>query len=234
MNRDLEAIKNLNISKQKKAFAIMGFYGETTAKPLLERTYKGRTYTPLKNWYASIDMTYKLNNKIYTNDVKLQTVWQLANSISLNWKQYWAKFYAKKLPDEFIFITAPFYTDNGEPIYHPHMYKLFIMMIDDMKMYHNKLKTKEELNKPKSKRFTIPLPKDTIDNFKPYNDSYCTRPDPYGYVNPRLLINEITKLNEEEIKSLKEIQFVLNDLGIRKCTSDYGYNKRFYKKEAAA
>ena len=54
-------------------------------------------------------------------------------------------------------------------------------------------------------------------------------------LNPaRLIINEIATLNEEEIKKLKEIQYVLHDLGIRKCTTDYGHNKNgFYKKEAS-
>ncbi len=93
-----------------------------------------------KNWFASIDMTYKLDDKIITVDMKYQTLWQKANAISLKWSQYWAKFYKKKLPSEYIFITAPFYNDNGEPEYHKHMYKLWIMMSDDMTMYRNKIK----------------------------------------------------------------------------------------------
>jgi|TARA_B100000959_G_scaffold45425_1_gene46016 hypothetical protein len=233
MNRSLEAIKNSNMSKEQKAKAIMGHFGEEVGKKVLERIYNDRTYNILKNWFASIDMTYKLDDKIITVDMKYQTLWQKANAISLKWSQYWAKFYKKKLPSEYIFITAPFYNDNGEPEYHKHMYKLWIMMSDDMTMYRNKLKTKEEPNNPKSKRFTIPLPSDTIDNFKPYFDSTYIR-NSEGYLNPRLLINEIATLNEEEIKKLKEIQFVLHDLGIRNCVTAYGKNKNgFYKKEAS-
>lgn len=233
MNRSLEAIKNSNMSKDQKAKAIMGHFGEEVGKKILERIYNDRTYNILKNWFASIDMTYKLDDKIITVDMKYQTLWQKANAISLKWSQYWAKFYKKKLPSEYIFITAPFYNDNGEPEYHKHMYKLWIMMSDDMTMYRNKLKTKEEPNNPKSKRFTIPLPSDTIDNFKPYFDSTYIR-NSEGYLNPRLLINEIATLNEEEIKKLKEIQFVLHDLGIRNCVTAYGKNKNgFYKKEAS-
>lgn len=233
MNRSLEAIKNSNMSKDQKAKAIMGHFGEEVGKKVLERIYNDRTYNILKNWFASIDMTYKLDDKIITVDMKYQTLWQKANAISLKWSQYWAKFYKKKLPSEYIFITAPFYNDNGEPEYHKHMYKLWIMMSDDMTMYRNKLKTKEEPNNPKSKRFTIPLPSDTIDNFKPYFDSTYIR-NSEGYLNPRLLINEIATLNEEEIKKLKEIQFVLHDLGIRNCVTAYGKNKNgFYKKEAS-
>tara|TARA_Y100000034_G_scaffold132230_1_gene194703 strand:- start:715 stop:1416 length:702 start_codon:yes stop_codon:yes gene_type:complete len=233
MNRSLEAIKNWDKPIDEKAKAIMGHYGEDVSKKVLERIYNDRIYNVLKNWFASIDMTYKLDNKIITVDSKLQTLWQTNNAISLNWKQYWAKFYAKKFPDEYSFITAPFYDDNGEPVYHKHMYKLWIMFGDDMTMYRNKLKTKEEPNNPKSKRFTIPLPKDTIDNFKPYNDSTYIRGSD-GYLNPRLLINEIATLNEEEIKKLKEIQYVLHDLGIRNCVSAYGKNKNgFYKKEVS-
>ncbi len=233
MNRSLEAIKNSNMSKDQKAKAIMGHFGEEVGKKVLERIYNDRTYNILKNWFASIDMTYKLDDKIITVDMKYQTLWQKANAISLKWSQYWAKFYKKKLPSEYIFITAPFYNDNGEPEYHKHMYKLWIMMSDDLTMYRNKLKTKEEPNNPKSKRFTIPLPSDTIDNFKPYFDSTYIR-NSEGYLNPRLLINEIATLNEEEIKKLKEIQFVLHDLGIRNCITAYGKNKNgFYKKEVS-
>ena len=233
MNRDLETIKNWNESIDKKAKAIMGHFGEDVGKKVLERIYNDRTYNILKNWFAWIDMTYKLDDKIITVDMKLQTLWQKANAISLNWNQFWTKFYKKKLPSEYIFITAPFYTDNGEPIYHKHMYKLWIMMSDDLIMYKNKLKTKEEPHKKNSKRFTIPLPGDSIDNFKPYFDSTYIR-NSEGYLNPRLIINEIATLNEEVIKKLKEIQYVLHDLGIRKCTTDYGHNKNgFYKKEAS-
>jgi hypothetical protein len=227
MNRTLEAIKNSNMSNDEKAKAIMGYYGEKVAKSVLGRIYQDRIYNVLKNWYASVDMTYKLNNFTRTSDVKLQTIWQNNNAISLNWCQYWRKHYKKKLPNEIIFITAPFYDDLDEPLYNKHMYKLFIMMIDDFKMYQNRLKTKDEGIK---KRWTIPLPIDTIDNFKSYNDVYCTR-DQYSYFNSRLLINEITKLNEQEIEDLKEIQLVLNELGLRNFKSDYKFNqnnKRFF------
>jgi|TARA_B100002003_G_scaffold156371_1_gene145054 hypothetical protein len=232
MNRTLENIKNARFkSKRDHAKAIMGYYGETVAKSVLERAYQDREYNLTEKWYDSVDMTFKVNNRTYTSDVKLQTIWHLNNSVALNWKQYWRKHYDNKLPDEIIFITAPFYDESDNPITHKHSYKLFYMMIDDFKMHLHKLPKKDE---GYNKRFIIKLPTDTIDNFKNYNDANYYNRDQYAYNNRRLLINEIAVLNEQEIEDLKEIQLVLHELGIKKHKSDYKFSpnsKRFYNEK---
>ena len=232
MNRTLENLKNARFkSKMDHAKAIMGYFGERVAKSVLERTYRDRKYNILPNWYDSVDMTFKTNNRTYTTDVKLQTIYYKCNAITLNWNQYWRKFYDNKLPDEIIFITAPFYDESDNPITHKHSYKLFYMMIDDFKMHLHKLPKKDE---GYNKRFIIKLPTDTIDNFKNYNDANYYNRDQYAYNNRRLLINEIAVLNEQEIEDLKEIQLVLHELGIKKHKSDYKFSpnsKRFYNEK---
>lgn len=231
MNRDLEAIKNKNWSRDQTAKACSGFIGEEVVLKFLKRKQANINYEPTGGWFDSIDLKHPDG----TIDVKLQTVWKNANAISLNCFQYFRKLKMKKLPDEYMFPISPFYYAKGDdflPVPHPYNNKVMLMRTSDFNTYRPRLPMKGEGTK---KRWTLKLPGTTSDNFQEYADTYRTK-DQYAYYDRNLILTEIGTLNEEESKNLKEIQFLLKDLGIRDCITDYDFdpktNKFWNKKEA--
>ena len=122
--------------------------------------------------------------------------------------------------------------DDFLPVPHPYNNKVMLMRTSDFNTYRPRLPMKGEGTK---KRWTLKLPGTTSDNFQEYADTYRTK-DQYAYYDRNLILTEIGTLNEEESKNLKEIQFLLKDLGIRDCITDYDFdpktNKFWNKKEA--
>ena len=232
-----KAFNNTN-SDREKANMLNAEIAENVCLKYFQRIRPESNYILDEEWYTpAIDIQGEKEEDRY--EVKLQTVYKTANSISFN---YWAAVKLMKMKSKglfvppVVFLIKPFYDDNDQSVYSPYNYQLYLLMFDDFMRTRHTLKQKDSLpgNNP-NRRYTIRLPSEDfkfkrngVTDYKPYYQSY-------DYIDNSLLLTNIGKLNDTEQKELDKSAIKLKQLNLKGRDSDYKWkNNRFKKKEAAA